>query len=449
MPDKFGNHIKKAYFMQIQLNKPAQVSGAGGVGASYAEGGPDNALLKALASKYFGDEDEEEGAGGDGADAAKKSKPNSAASAGRKAGQYFLANEDEGDDAEGDGEATEPTSNTKTGASEKVSGKGSVSAQAEGDSDDALEFDFASVANFLADRELIVEKPEGFDEEDLNETSFLVLLKHNIDRFKEEAFSEGEKAIQEYFQNTLDPRLIEAINFQTENPNMRPEEVTRFLDGLVYQAAVEDFDPTKAEDAKAIIRDYNLLHQTPQEEVEKEITELIESGTLTKEAKRVHPKLIREIAAKKESEAAAITERVQRERAARQRVVQKAQELVKSSELFGIPLNRQDVSFLLGGLNYDQAEIILPGGVTAKGDYATHLVQKNMTSEAGIKRLMLAMMILNGQEERVIQSFKAKAAKSEVQKLVEHKNGLSKFGQPKNKITKPPANPLLAGLFQK
>ena len=257
--------------MQIQLNKPAQVAGAGGVGASHTEGGPDNALLKSLVSKYFGDDadDDEEGAGGDGADATKKTKPNGAAT-GRKAGQYFLANDEEVDGEEDDEDPEEPNANTKTGTSGKASGKGSVPAQA-AESDDDLEFDFAGVANLLADKDLIVEKPEGFDEEDLNETSFVVLLKHNIERFKEEAFAEGEKSIQEYFQNTLDPRLIEAINFQTENPNMRPEEITRFLDGLVYQAAVEDFDPTKEADAKAIIRDYNLLHQTPTDEVEKEM----------------------------------------------------------------------------------------------------------------------------------------------------------------------------------
>lgn len=436
---------KNRILMQIQLNKPAPIGGTVGIEAQQTKG-PDEKMLKAVAAKYFGDESDDDTVPASTVTApTAKAKP---AQPARKAGSYFL-----GDTDTDEGEF-EDLADPDEGVPEKKTPKQEASAQTtvnddDSDTDDDDGVDFATIADLLAEKDLIVEKPEGFDDEDFNETSFLTLLEHNINRFKEEAYSEGEKALQEYFQNTLDPRLIEAINFQTANPNLSPEEVTRYLDGLVYQASVEEFDPNQEQDAIAIIRDYNLLHQTPTDEVEDEIGQLKEAGTLTKEAKRLLPKLKRELAAKKEAEDAAVTERVQQEKAARQRVVRKAQELVKSNDLFGVPLSKQDVSFLLGGLSYDQADIILPGGVTAKGDYATHLLQKNMTSEAGIKRLMLAMMILNGQEEKILSSFKAKATSSEVKKMVEHKNGLPKFGQPKQKTNKPPQqNPLLAGLFK-
>ena len=428
--------------MQIQLNKPAPIGSTVGMEAHQTKG-PDEKMLKAVAAKYFGEEgDDDTVPAGMVTDPPAKAKPVQPV---RKSGSYFLGDTDEGDledleDLEDGPDKTAPKQAAPAQAAVKY-------ADSETDDDEAV--DFANIANLLAEKDLIVEKPEGFDDEDFNETSFLTLLEHNINRFKEEAFAEGERALQDYFQSSLDPRLIEAINFQTANPNLSPEEVTRYLDGLVYQAAVDEFDPNQEQDAVAIIRDYNLLHQTPTDEVEDEINQLKEAGTLTKEAKRLLPKLKRELAAKKEAEAAAVTERVQQEKAARQRVVRKAQELVQSNDLFGVPLSKQDVSFLLGGLSYDQADIVLPGGVSAKGDYATHLVQKNMTSEAGIKRLMLAMMILNGQEEKILLSFKAKATSSEVRKMVEHKNGLPKFGQPKQKTNKPPQqNPLLAGLFK-
>lgn len=426
--------------MQIQLNRPAPVIGAVGIEAHQTKG-PDEKMLKAVAAKYFGDESDNDDTvpASTVTDPTTKTKPVQPA---RKAGSYFLGDTDEGEleDLEDGPDKTAPKQAAPAQAAEKY---------VDSETDDDEVVDFANIANLLAEKDLIVEKPEGFDDEDFNETSFLTLLEHNIKRFKEEAFSEGERALQDYFQSSLDPRLIEAINFQTANPNLSPEEVTRYLDGLVYQAAVDEFDPSQEQDAVAIIRDYNLLHQTPTDEVEDEINQLKESGTLTKEAKRLLPKLKRELAAKKEAEAAAVTERVQQEKAARQRVVRKAQELVQSNDLFGVTLSKQDVSFLLGGLSYDQADIVLPGGVSAKGDYATHLVQKNMTSEAGIKRLMLAMMILNGQEEHIFRSFKEKATSTEIKKMVEHKNGLPKFGQPKQKTNKPPQqNPLLAGLFK-
>lgn len=429
--------------MQIQLNRPAPVIGAVGIEAHQTKG-PDEKMLKAVAAKYFGDESDNDDTvpASTVTDPTTKTKPVQPA---RKAGSYFLGDTDEGEledleDLEDGPDKKAPKQAAPAQAAEKY---------VDSETDDDEVVDFANIANLLAEKDLIVEKPEGFDDEDFNETSFLTLLEHNIKRFKEEAFSEGERALQDYFQSSLDPRLIEAINFQTANPNLSPEEVTRYLDGLVYQAAVDEFDPSQEQDAVAIIRDYNLLHQTPTDEVEDEINQLKESGTLTKEAKRLLPKLKRELAAKKEAEAAAVTERVQQEKAARQRVVRKAQELVQSNDLFGVTLSKQDVSFLLGGLSYDQADIVLPGGVSAKGDYATHLVQKNMTSEAGIKRLMLAMMILNGQEEHILRSFKEKATSTEIKKMVEHKNGLPKFGQPKQKTNKPPQqNPLLAGLFK-
>ncbi len=431
--------------MQIQLNRPAPVVGTVGIEAHQTKG-PDEKMLKAVAEKYFGEESDDDTVPASRVtDPPAKAKPVQPA---RKAGSYFLGDTDTDEGEFGD------SADPDEGVPEKKTLKQAAPAQStvnddDSETDDDEAVDFANIANLLAEKDFIVEKPEGFDDEDFNETSFLTLLEHNIKRFKEEAFAEGERALQDYFQSSLDPRLIEAINFQTANPNLSPEEVTRYLDSLVYQAAVDEFDPSQEQDAVAIIRDYNLLHQTPTDEVEDEINQLKESGTLTKEAKRLLPKLKRELAAKKEAEAAAVTERVQQEKAARQRVVRKAQELVQSNDLFGVPLSKQDVSFLLGGLSYDQADIVLPGGVSAKGDYATHLVQKNMTSEAGIKRLMLAMMILNGQEEKILLSFKAKATNSEVRKMVEHKNGLPKFGQPKQKTNKPPQqNPLLAGLFK-
>ena len=273
--------------MQIQLNKPAPIGSTVGMEAHQTKG-PDEKMLKAVAAKYFGEEgDDDTVPAGMVTDPPAKAKPVQPV---RKSGSYFL-----GDTDTDEGEF-EDLADPDEGVPEKKTLKQAAPAQStvnddDSDTDDDDVVDFANIANLLAEKDLIVEKPEGFDDEDFNETSFLTLLEHNIKRFKEEAFSEGERALQDYFQSSLDPRLIEAINFQTANPNLSPEEVTRYLDGLVYQASVEEFDPNQEQDAVAIIRDYNLLHQTPTDEVEDEINQLKESGTLTKEAKRLLPKL--------------------------------------------------------------------------------------------------------------------------------------------------------------
>ena len=276
--------------------------------------------------------------------------------------------------------------------------------------------DFASVANMLQEKGLIVEIPEGFPIEDVRADNFWELINHNFNKKTEETFSTGYDAARNDIASGLLPEVLEMVNFQLENPNITPEEVKLHIEHIFYQKDIANLDPADPIEAETIIRQYLTgSGEYTTQEVDDLIQEAKDLNRLEHRANQFKPKLetrLRQEVQRKQQERQEILDM---EAANHQNFLTKVRGILDKGDINGVPLGSEEKSKLWGIFSNNRIPVPVPGGKTVEMNYMNFLVAKNMYSkEANPDNLLLAALILEGGTKALEKYISAPAIKKEV-----------------------------------
>lgn len=251
--------------------------------------------------------------------------------------------------------------------------------------------DYANVINTLADKGIITEAYEGFDQEgEVTEETLIKLLEHNVDKAKNEDF-EG------YIDSLSDTarRVLEFESNQTAKGAEKDKETQSYLRTLLEEQNIKSLDVTNEYDQEKILRQwYKAKEDYNQEEIEEKITDLKTAGLLEKEAKRIKPKLDDEaesIAKKKEVEQKQFKELENR---VREDYSNKVLDTLKKGKLSGIDLSKDDAIKLYNVLTQEDLEIKVAGKPTTMSHLEALVLYHKHDPKGSIESLALAAMLL-------------------------------------------------------
>jgi hypothetical protein len=312
----------------------------------------------------------------------------------------------------------------------------------------------ASVAELLAEKEIIKTLPQGFDPENLTVDSFLELVQFTVEQEKASGYEAGIESLKGYFQETLDPTLLKAINFQLSKPNMGEDELHSYLDSLIYLGTVKDLDPAHEPDAEAIIRDYyQLKGDMSADDIIEEVNTLREKGTLVKEATRLQPRLTQAVERRQRETEERNRRIAEAEQASDNAFLEKVNKHLAQGKVYGVPIGDKEANFLRQAFSYKSAQIPVPGGKTVTGDYVSFLLKKHMQPDGDLDRVLMAALVLEGKADYFIDHFKNSAKTEEIKKMVTQKTARTFKAAGNNNNTPSSSqsagkNPMLQNLFK-
>lgn len=278
------------------------------------------------------------------------------------------------------------------------------------------------VINNLADKGLLVEAYEGFNEnEDPNEDTLAKLIEHNFDLKVEEEITN--------FVGTLSPDVQRILRYDLDS---KGEDMHTYLRALLEEQNIKALSLDNEYDQERIVREwYRNKEGYTQGEVDEKIKELKDTGLLEKDAKRIKPKLDAEaeqIAARKEEEQQMLREL---ERRVSDDYANRVIDTLKIGKLKDIPLTREDAEQLYTLMTNDEIEVTTHTGKKVMMNPLEALIFYNKYDKKGsLENLALATLLLVNPSKFEDQYKKAVQTKESQEFYKEHKYSSSlKRGQ--------------------
>jgi predicted DNA-binding protein with PD1-like motif len=278
------------------------------------------------------------------------------------------------------------------------------------------------VINNLADKGLLVEAYEGFNEnEDPNEDTLAKLIEHNFEIKVEEEITN--------FVGTLSPDVQRILKYDLDS---KGEDMHSYLRALLEEQNIKALSIENEYDQERIVREwYRNKEGYTQNEVDEKIKELKDTGLLEKDAKRIKPKLdveAEQIAAKKEQEQQMLREL---ERRVSDDYSNRVVNTLKIGKLKDIPLSREDAEQLYTLMTNDEIEVTTHTGKRVMMNPLEALIFYNKYDKNGsLENLALATLLLVNPSKFEDQYKKAVHTKESQEFYKEHKYSSSlKRGQ--------------------
>ena len=275
---------------------------------------------------------------------------------------------------------------------------------------------YTEVVNVLADKGIIEESYEGFNEnQDADQETLIKLIEHNLDK-------KIEDGITDFLSNTseLTRRILE---FDINSKDKK--EITSFLKTLVEEDNIKSLDVSNEYDQEQILRQwYKHKEDFNDEEIDDKIRTFKEAGILEKEAKLVKPKLdqqAQKIAQEKEEEQRKFTEFESSLRANfSDRLIKTFND--KKSTIGSLGLSKEEAAQIHSLLTSDDVEITLYGNKKVKMSPLEATVLYNKFDKKGnIENLALATLLLIN-PEKFDKVYSSKAKKEETETFIkQHK----------------------------
>jgi hypothetical protein len=248
------------------------------------------------------------------------------------------------------------------------------------------------IAETLREKGIISDIPEDFPVDGVNETNFVELVEHNVNK----SFNSGYEAAFTDLPGALTPETFEIVRFQLANPNASPQDVRQFTDNVLYSRDISELDPADPYDAETIVRQY-LAVDNDAEEVEAQIADYKEIKKLEQWAAKYKPKVEQraqqEIHAAKQKQMAI----VQQDNAMHQEFMAKVDTVLKSGKLLGVDISAKDKARLNAIVSQNRVPVPVNGGGTAELGFAEYLLRANMYGREGkTENLLMALLVLEG-----------------------------------------------------
>ena len=322
-------------------------------------------------------------------------------------------------------EPTEVIESTETKETEEVI-EVSDSVQTEEPTDTGYLEYIPSVANFLSERGLIKEVPQGIDLEAFDEDAFVKTMEHNMELEKYAAWEQGVKEEQERIVGKLSPLAQKMLSYNLQNPNADDKEISSYLQSITENDFIQELDVESHSDK--IVRDYyKKVVGWSAKEVEDKVATLVASDTLKKEAELLKPKLsahVGNIVKQKTEQAALIAEQT---RLVNEQLGGKVNDLLRTGKINGIPLTRDEGSFIQTALLNNEVPVNLKGKKVEMG-YAEALVLQQKY-QGNLENLALGLLIIKNGPEAVEKFISKQARTKETEKFIKQ----NKFSNTKKK----------------
>lgn len=246
---------------------------------------------------------------------------------------------------------------------------------------------YETVIDTLAEKGIIQEAYEGFENDEVNEDTLTKLLEHNIEKVIEERFDGFIEPLSDYTK-----RLIEF------DVNSKGKGVEQYLQTLIEEQNIKNLDVTNEYDQEKIVRQWYSRKEMKftSEELEEKIKDLKETGHLEKEAKTIKPKLDEDavnIAKTKEEQQRQLREtELKVKEVYNKRVI----DTLKSGKIGDITLSKEDAGNIYSVLTGDETiEMNLPNGQKAMmTPLDAHIFFNKYAKEGSLERLALAALLL-------------------------------------------------------
>ena len=134
---------------------------------------------------------------------------------------------------------------------------------------------------------------------------------------EEKAMETAATEQQNLIFNALPPIAQELVELALTQENTTDEDMLEYIEARRFEQIIADLDPESPTQAEEIIRRYYSNQGWGANEITDKLTSLVETNTLTKEAKIIHPKLVsqaQEIVRKKNDDAKLIQQAETRQR---------------------------------------------------------------------------------------------------------------------------------------
>jgi hypothetical protein len=250
------------------------------------------------------------------------------------------------------------------------------------------------VANFLQEKGLIVDLPEGFDPGNLTQDNFWDLVSFNVEKKAAEEFDTGYETARKDITNVVSEETLEILNYQLMNPNASEDEVRVHIQQVMYVRDIKDLDPSDPADAEIIIRQYLSSDHTP-EQIEQELRDAKEMGRLEVRANMWKPILEQRANATLQQKRQRQLQTLQQDQQMHQAFMDKLDGVLKKNKIHGVDLSQEDLAKIRGIFANNRIPVQIGGGKTAELGLMDFLVRKNMYSpEGNVENLALAALIL-------------------------------------------------------
>lgn len=259
---------------------------------------------------------------------------------------------------------------------------------------------------------------DDFDEENGNLDEYLSSLSEND---LEELWKENNNLIREQIANEEPQRFYESLPPELQYAAKYALDGGQDLKGLFRALAhveeVRDLNPEDENDQKAIVKNYLTATKFGEEaEIDEEIEEYLNMGTLAKKAKQFKPKLD---LMQEEQVAAQLVEQENRkaqQQKAAQDHINNSYEALKAGELNGIKIDAKVQAALYTGLTKPQYSSVSGRPTNLLG----HLLEKYQLVEPNYGLIAEALWLLSNPEQyrdNLIKTGKNKATEEVVRKL--------------------------------
>jgi len=281
------------------------------------------------------------------------------------------------------------------------------------------DIDFASVANFLSEKGLIVDIPEGFPVDEVNPSNFFELINHSLTKKASEKYDEGFTAARESIASALSVPVLDLVNFQLENANVTEEEVKAYMQGILYQEEIALLDPTDPIDAETIIRQYlQGSGDYTAEEIDGEVADLKETKKLESRATTYKPKLEYRVEQIKNSQIQERKRIADYEQRVHAEFMTALGQVLSKGVVGDVKLGKQEAEKVYSIFATDKVPVQVRGGKRVEMGYINHLIHNNMYGkERNLENLILATIILEGGKEQLRKYFAEPVRKEEITKF--------------------------------
>lgn len=267
---------------------------------------------------------------------------------------------------------------------------------------------YPQFANLLADKGFITDIPEGINPEEFSAEAFWKTMEYNMALKVNAAQEQGASEQQAYILNSLPPIGQGILELALTQENMNDEDIIDYIDARNFEQVIQKMNPDEAGDAENIIRRYYSSQGWGPQEITEKLTGLVESNTLSREAKIIHPKLVNQaqaIVSKKNEDAKLLAEAEERQKL---NVQKRALDKIKTGSLYGIPISKEDGNFIVQALMNDDYQVPVKGGKKVTMTYADAMMyfHKNDPEKGDLDRVMLALLIMKSGPNAIMEHFK-------------------------------------------
>lgn len=246
---------------------------------------------------------------------------------------------------------------------------------------------FVSLINTLADKVGFDEPYEGFDPEaEPDQETLVKFIEHNTNK-------KINESLVEFFDNLTDTTK-RIVSFDL---NSKGENVESYLRSLIEENTIKNLSLDNEYDQEKIVRQwYANSGDFTKDELEEKIADLKDASQLEKEAKRLKPKLdqIAEKIAKEQEDAQKQLREIEKQMS--EDYTERVIDTLKSGNIGGIKLNKEELSMIYSYLTDDKMEVTVHGGKKAQMSplEAVIFYNKYDKKNGSVENLALATLLL-------------------------------------------------------